>query len=305
LPAFILYNAISRIAMAQLQVKHRSIAIMSKPAKPALARLIPEIIDWLKARNYRVVIDRETSVYCQGVESISREDFGRRTLDYVLLLGGDGTLLSAARALGKTGIPVLGVNLGTLGFLAEVTLDNLYPALDAAEQGKATVEQRAMLHCTIERGEQGLASQDALNEVVVGKNNVARLNNFDLHIDNMFVSAFRADGIIVSTPTGSTAYSLAAGGPILTPAVDAFVITPVSAHSLTHRPLVVPDTSEIVVTVKNAKEDAFVSFDGQLGQQAIEGDRIRCRRSERSFNLVRLQSKFFDVLRTKLKWGLR
>jgi NAD+ kinase len=291
--------------MTHLQIQYRSVAIMSKPAKPELSHLIPEIINWLKARGYQVVIDRETSVYCKGVESVTREELAGRSLDYVLLLGGDGTLLSAARALGKAGIPVLGVNLGTLGFLAEVTLDNLYPALEAAEQGKASVEDRAMLHCTIERGEQRLTSQDALNEVVVGKNNVARLNNFDLYIDNMFVSAFRADGIIVSTPTGSTAYSLAAGGPILTPAVDAFVITPVSAHSLTHRPLVVPDTSEIVVVVKNAREDAFVSFDGQLGQPAVEGDRIRCRRSERNFKLVRLQSKFFEVLRTKLKWGLR
>lgn len=291
--------------MAQLRVHHRSVAIMSKPSKPELSQIIPEVVKWLTARDYKVVMDRETSVYCKGVESISREELAKRTLDYVLLLGGDGTLLAAARALGTAGVPVLGVNLGTLGFLAEVTLDNLYASLEAAEQGEASVEDRSMLHCAIERGERQLTSQDALNEVVVGKNNVARLNNFDLYIDNMFVSAFRADGIIVSTPTGSTAYSLAAGGPILTPAVDAFVITTVSAHSLTHRPLVVPDTSEIVVVVKNAKEDAFVSFDGQLGQPAVEGDRIRCRRSERSFKLVRLHSKFFDVLRTKLKWGLR
>ncbi len=291
--------------MPQLQVRHHSVAIMSKPAKPELSRLVPETVEWFKARGYTVVIDRETSVYCKGVESISRQELAARSLDYVLLLGGDGTLLAAARALRGAGIPVLGVNLGTLGFLAEVTLENMYAALETAHQGKAFVEDRAMLHCTIERGDQNLATQDALNEVVVGKNNVARLNNFDLFIDHMFVSSFRADGIIVSTPTGSTAYSLAAGGPILTPAVDAFVITPVSAHSLTHRPLVVPDTSEIVVVVKNAKEDAFVSFDGQLGQPAVEGDRIRCRRSEHSFKLVRLQSKFFEVLRTKLKWGLR
>jgi NAD+ kinase len=281
------------------------VALMSKPTKPELARIVPEVVDWLKARGYEVITDRETSNYCKGLEAMAREEIAKRPVRFVVLLGGDGTLLSAARVLARSDIPVIGVNLGSLGFLTEVTVKELFPALEAADAGKASIEERAMLDCQIERDGAALVSYDALNEIVVGKNTLSRLNSFEVNVDGVFVSNYKADGLIISTPTGSTAYSLAAGGPILTPAVEAFVITPVSPHSLTHRPLVVRDTAEIVIVVKAAKEGAFVSFDGQLGKGILEGDVIRCRKLAHKFKLLRFKSTFFDGLHSKLKWGQR
>ena len=281
------------------------VAIMSKPTKPELARIVPEVVDWLKARGYQIITDRETSNYCKGLESVAREDIAKQPVKFVVLLGGDGTLLSAARVLARSDIPVIGVNLGSLGFLTEVTIKDLFGALAAADQGVASIEERAMLECHIERDGRVLASFDALNEIVVGKNTLSRLNSFEVNIDGVFVSNYKADGLIISTPTGSTAYSLAAGGPILTPSVAAFVITPVSPHSLTHRPLVVNDSVNIDIVVKAAKEGAFVSFDGQLGQAILEGDTIRCRKLAHKFKLLRFKSTFFDGLHSKLKWGQR
>ena len=281
------------------------VALMSKPTKPELTRIVPEVVDWLQDRGYKVITDRETSNYCKGLESVPREEIANYPVKFVVLLGGDGTLLSAARVLARSDIPVLGINLGSLGFLTEVTVKDLYLALEAADQGKAGIEERSMLACQIERDGTVLVAYDALNEIVVGKNTLSRLNSFEVTIDGVFVSSYKADGLIVSTPTGSTAYSLAAGGPILTPSVEAFVITPVSPHSLTHRPLVVRDNAEIVIVVKAAKEGAFVSFDGQLGKAILEGDTIRCRKLAHTFKLLRFKSTFFDGLHSKLKWGQR
>jgi len=289
----------------QTPTPRKLVALMSKPTKPELARIVPEVIDWLKGRGYEVITDRETSNYCKGIEAVAREEIATYPVRFVVLLGGDGTLLSAARVLARADVPVIGVNLGSLGFLTEVTVKELYLALDLADQGKASVEERSMLACSIERGGAVLASYDALNEIVVGKNTLSRLNSFDVSIDGVFVSSYKADGLIISTPTGSTAYSLAAGGPILTPSVEAFVITPVSPHSLTHRPLVVRDNVEIEIVIKIAKEGAFVSFDGQLGKSILEGDTIRCRKLEHKFKLLRFKSTFFDGLHSKLKWGQR
>ena len=286
-------------------IPRKLVAIMSKPTKPELARIVPEVIDWLKARGYDVITDRETSNYCKGLEAVPREEIAKFPLRFVVLLGGDGTLLSAARVLARADVPVIGVNLGSLGFLTEVTVKELYSSLELADQGKASVEERSMLECHIERKGMVLATYEALNEIVVGKNTLSRLNSFDLSIDGVFVSSYKTDGLILSTPTGSTAYSLAAGGPILTPSVEAFVITPVAPHSLTHRPLVIRDDVAIDIVVKTAKEGAFVSFDGQLGMSILEGDTIRCRKLAHKFKLLRFKSTFFDGLHSKLKWGQR
>ncbi len=191
------------------------------------------------------MVDPETAPHAPGLEVMPREQMASRPLNFVIVLGGDGTLLSAARAVSKAGIPVLGVNLGSLGFLTEVPLDDLYPTLESIEQSCCNVETRSMVHCEVFRKNVCVGSYDGLNDVVVGKGTIARLNHCDVSIDGVFVSSYQADSLIVSTATGSTAYSLAAGGPILMPSVDAFVVTPVSEHSLTHRPLVVRDTSEI------------------------------------------------------------
>jgi len=229
----------------------------------------------------------------------------KRLPDLALVLGGDGTLLSAARAVAKVGTLILGVNLGTLGFMTEVALADLYPALEAIEKERYIVDVRSMLSCSLVRAGEVVATHSALNELVVSKSAIARLNYFELFVDSEFVSSYRADGLIIATPTGSTAYSLGAGGPILKPDVDAFVITPVSPHGLTHRPVVVRDTVEIEIEVKTGEEEAYLSLDGQVGMPMRDGDIVRCVKAEHPARLLRFQKTFFEVLATKLKWGER
>ena len=283
----------------------KSAAIFSKPAKPELAQIVPELLRWFQEHDYQVVVDQETAAYTSGVEAVERSAVAGRNPNFVVVLGGDGTLLAAARAVAKAGIPVLGVNLGSLGFLTEVPLADLYSTLAGMDQNKCGTELRSMLHCQLLRDGKCVAQYHALNDVVVNKSAIARLADFDLYIDQDFVSNYKADGLIVATPTGSTAYSLAAGGPILMPSVEGFVITPVSPHALTHRPLVVRDSVEISIVVKAAEENAFLSVDGQIGMPLLEGDRVTCRKSEHKVQLLRMKRTFFDVLRTKLKWGQR
>jgi len=285
--------------------KSKSAGIISKPGKPEVERVISDLLAWFRQHNYQVVVDPETALHAPGAEVLTRENMASHPLNFVVVLGGDGTLLSAARAVAKSGIPVLGVNLGSLGFLTEVPLENLYPTLQGIEDSCCNVETRSMVHCEVLRNGLGIAQYDALNDVVVGKSTVARLNHCDVYIDRVFVSSYQADSLIVSTPTGSTAYSLAAGGPILMPSVDALVITPVSAHSLTHRPLVVRDTAEIEIVVKTGEDEAYLSVDGQIGMPVFDGDRVHCRKSEHHVKLLHTQGTFFDVLRAKLKWGQR
>jgi len=285
--------------------KSKAAAIISKPGNPELARLVPKLLEWFQQHNYHVVVDIETASQAPGVEVLRREDMASRPLSFVVVLGGDGTLLSAARAVAKAGIPVLGVNLGSLGFLTEVPLTEVFSTLQGIEENSCNVETRSMVHCEILRQDSRVAGYDALNDVVVGKGTIARLNHCDVYVDRLFVSSYQADSLIVSTPTGSTAYSLAAGGPIVMPSVNALVVTPVSAHSLTHRPLVVPDTAEIEIVVKTGEDEAYLSVDGQVGMPMFDGDRVRCRKSQYQVKLLRVKGTFFDVLRTKLKWGQR
>jgi len=283
----------------------KAVGIVSKPNKLEVADIAPGLIKWLRANGHDFVVDPETAPHIPGARIFSRTEMGNLDLDFVIVLGGDGTLLSAARAVAKGGIPIVGVNLGALGFLAEVPLSELYSTLDSIEQGACSFDIRSMVHCEVRRGETAIASYDALNDVVVGKGTIARLNHCDVYIDDAFVSRYQADSLIVSTPTGSTAYSLAAGGPILMPNVDAFVVTPVSAHSLTHRPLVVKSSSKIEIVVLTGDEEAYLSIDGQAGMPMLDGDRVCCRKSEYQVKLLHTTGTFFDVLHSKLKWGQR
>jgi NAD+ kinase len=285
--------------------KGKAAAIVSKPDKPELAKIVPGLIDWFRQHRYQLVVDVETSPYASGVEVLQRDEMASRPLNLVVVLGGDGTLLSAARSMAKAAIPVLGVNLGSLGFLTEVPLEELYPTLQGVEEGCCNVEARSMVHCELIRNGSLVATYEALNDIVVGKGTIARLNHCAVYIDGAFVSVYKADSLIVSTPTGSTAYSLAAGGPILMPAVDAFVVTPVAAHSLSLRPLVVPDTCAIEIVVNTGLDEAYLSVDGQIGMPMYDGDRLACRKSEHQVKLLRIKGTFFDVLRAKLKWGQR
>jgi NAD+ kinase len=283
--------------------KGKAAAIVSKPDKPELANVVPGLIEWFRENHYQIVVDPETAPYATGVDVLGRDEMASHPLNFVVVLGGDGTLLSAARSMAKAGIPVLGVNLGSLGFLTEVPLDELYPTLDAIEEGCCNVETRSMVHCDVLRKDSVVASYDAVNDIVVGKGTISRLNHCAVYIDAAFVSVYKADSLIVSTPTGSTAYSLAAGGPILMPSVNAFVVTPVAAHSLTHRPLVVPDTSRLDIVVNTGQDEAYLSIDGQVGMPMHDGDRVVCRKSEREVKLLRIKGTFFEILRAKLKWG--
>jgi NAD+ kinase len=280
-------------------------AIISRPARSEVARTVPELLAWLHAHGYEVIVDPETAKYSNGEEEVSRSQMSSRPLDLVVVLGGDGTLLSAARATAPVDVPLLGVNLGSLGFLTDVPLSSLFSMLDSIAQGQAAVEQRSLMQCELLRGGEILGSYLVFNDAVVNKTALARLNNYDLFVDKAFVSSYRADGMIVATPTGSTAYSLSAGGPVLMPTVNAFVITPVAPHSLTHRPLVVPDSVVVELLLRSDEEVAYLSLDGQPGLDLCDGDRVRCRRSEHSVSLFRTDHDFFHVLRTKLKWGER
>ena len=283
----------------------KAAGIVSKPGKPQLATVVPQLLQWLKDHRYKVVVDEETKPHAPGIEVVPREQMASQSLNFVVVLGGDGTLLSASRAVAKAGIPVLGVNLGSLGFLTEVPLDQLYPTLQAIENSCCNVETRCMVHCEVVRKDKVVSTYEALNDIVVGKGTISRLNSCDVYVDGEFVSAYKADSLIVSTPTGSTAYSLSAGGPIMMPTVNALLVTPVAAHSLTHRPLVVPDTSGIELVVNTGEDEAYLSVDGQIGMPMYDGDRVRCRKSEHQVKLLRVQGTFFDVLRAKLKWGQR
>jgi NAD+ kinase len=296
--------------MASLQASsqeraQKTAAIISRPDRPEVARLLPDLFTWLSEHGYKVILDVETATYATGQEVVPRAQMSSRALDLVIVLGGDGTLLSAARVTAAVDVPLLGVNLGSLGFLTDVPLQSLYPMLEAIAQGRAPVEQRSLMECQLLRGDTVRGTYLVFNDAVVNKTALARLNTYDLHIDEAFVASYRADGMIVATPTGSTAYSLSAGGPVLMPTVKALVITPVAPHSLTHRPLVVPDSVEIEILLRSEEEVAYLSLDGQPGMDLRDGDRVHCRRSEHQVSLFRTGTDFFHVLRTKLKWGER
>jgi NAD+ kinase len=283
----------------------KSVAIISKPWKHELATILPDLLSWFHQRGYHIYTDEETARYSDGGGVVAREEIGRKHPDFALVLGGDGTLLSAARAVAHEGVPILAVNLGSLGFLTEIPLNELYGALEAVDQGQCPIELRSVLQCQLVRKGQCISNNFALNDVVVNKSAIARLVEFDLYIDDNFVFQYKADGVIIATPTGSTAYSLAAGGPVLMPSVDAFVVTPVCPHSLTHRPLVVTEKSQIELRVETGEEEAFLSIDGQVGLPVRQGDHVICHRAAHNVKLMRVRHNFFEILRNKLKWGER
>ncbi len=281
-------------------------AIISKRGKPELGRIASEVISWLSDHGYSVLADSVTCELCSGCELAEREHLIEKKPDFVIVLGGDGTLLSTARSVAQAGIPILGINLGSLGFLTEVRQDEISRALTEIDSGQCALSLRSMVHCQVRRGDEFLSHHDALNDIVVHQSELARVTDFDVLVDGAFVANYKADGIIIATPTGSTAYSLAAGGPVLSPDLPGFVITPVAPHALTNRPLVVPDSARIEVKMKDNREHALLTIDGQQGVTLAEGDIVQCSKSDLKVKLFNLANRsFFDVLRTKLKWGER
>ncbi|MGD0155450.1 MAG: NAD(+)/NADH kinase [Terracidiphilus sp.] len=282
----------------------KSVAIVCKPNREELKRLLPELVAWLRGHGYDPVLDREGGSYTDAASSLPRAELPARSPELVIVLGGDGTLLAAARIFAKFGTPILSVNLGFLGFLTEVRLADLYATLENWCSGCHSLDERAMLHAILWRDGAEAASFDALNEIVVSKGDIARMGEFAVELDGRSVARFRADGVIVSTPTGSTAYTLAANGPILTPDVDAMVVTPICPHLLTLRPIVVRGDASLTVRVEGVPNVALLTIDGQQGLELCRGDEVRCCRSSHTVKLVRLSdSGFFEALRSKLSWG--
>jgi len=283
----------------------KTVGIISKPAVPAAAELVPTLMRWLAERGLTLRYDEETANYAGKRDGMPRENVPDGT-DLIIVLGGDGTLLSAARAIRSREVPLFPVNLGGLGFLTAITIDEIFPELERAFRGEHRIGKRKLLEADLIRGEQTVGHYEALNDVVVTKADIARIIDLDAHVDQMFVCRYKADGLIVATPTGSTAYSLSAGGPIIFPSVSAICLTPICPHMLTNRPVIVPETSTIRITSQAEDHEAFLTIDGQIGEPLNKGDQIVCRSSTYSLMLVRPpKMMFFDVLREKLKWGER
>lgn len=281
-------------------------SIIAKQGKPDLEPIAREVTQWLLGHGYSVTGDAVIREFCPECEPADRDALVEKRPDFVVVLGGDGTLLSVARTVAAAGIPILGVNLGSLGFLTETKQEEISQALTVVDSGLCELSLRSMVHCQVSRKGQCVAGYDALNDIVVNQQAVARITEFEVRVNRVFVANYKADGLIVSTPTGSTAYSLAAGGPILAPDVPGFVITPVASHALTNRPLVVQDTAVIEIQVAVTREQAYLTIDGQQGLPLEEGDIVQCRKSEFQVRLFKLPERtFFQVLRTKLKWGER
>jgi NAD+ kinase len=283
-------------------------------AKHHLRQAAPHLADisaWLRSRGLQAVFETATAALCtppcdwpvRDKEALVTE------VDIVLVLGGDGTLLGMADRIAEAGfsIPILGVNFGSLGFLTEVTLPELYPALESAVTGRARIEERLMLQSTTVRQSESIVTRIALNDVVITKTARSRLIDLSISVGDEFVTRVKGDGLIIATPTGSTAYNLAAGGPIVEPSVDALVITPIAPHTLTNRPIVIPSSSPVrVQPLMDERDEVFVTFDGQAGYQLQAGDDVRVCRAEARLRLIRPSTRsYFAVLREKLKWGER
>jgi NAD+ kinase len=308
--------------------KIKTVGILSKPHREKAREVVPKLRAWLEARRICAVIERETS-QCAGMAAGIPLAEWAANLDLAIVLGGDGTLLGAARVLGAKQVPILGVNLGSLGFLTSVALDELYPQLELILAGRHETNTRMMLEASIVRkGRAGNAIEPdihshpdchneadiepyvAMNDAVVNQAALARLMDFDVHVDSSHIGRYRADGLIVATPTGSTAYLLAAGGPIVHPALDAFVITPICPHMLTNRPIVIPDTAKVEIEFPHETETAdltlHLTLDGQLGFALQRGDSVTIRKSESRVILVSPRERtYYEMLRDKLRWGER
>jgi len=282
------------------------VGVVAKPGATEAGEVVLRLLDWLTARGLAPVLEKETAglVPSASVPCVAKTELPAH-VDLVVVLGGDGTLLSTARAVGDLGVPLLGVNLGGLGFLTATTLEEMLPALDALVAGHMTVDERMMLRARVLRHGQPLGEYAALNDVVITKSAMSRIIDLAVSVEGRHATSYRADGLIISTPTGSTAYNLSAGGPIVFPEMDAIVLTPICSHTLTNRPIVLPGGPRIEVTLL-VEQEVMVTVDGQIGVNLRERDTVEVVKAPARIRLVRFPQKdFFSVLRTKLKWGAR
>jgi len=281
-----------------------TIGILSRPRREQLSVVVPSLLKWLEARGIKTALDEETvAALPTGSKGQPRSAVADAS-QLLLVLGGDGTMLAAARLAAPRRIPILPINMGSLGFLTSFTLDELYPALEETLAGNSSISQRVMLQAELVRAGSVIESQSALNDVVIHKGALARMIQLELNINSDFVCRYRADGLIVSSPTGSTAYSLSAGGPIVHPAVEAFIITPICPHMLTDRPVVVRDYSQVEIKMNGDAESVYLTLDGQRGVPLEPTDILRVQRAKEHLQLIQPPKKpYFEILRNKLKWG--
>jgi NAD+ kinase len=278
-------------------VELKTLALFRKKSTPEADQVAEGVRTWASERSVRVLDDAGLDQFLSA---------GGEGLDLLVVLGGDGTLLSAVRTLRGCPVPLLGVNLGSLGFLTEITLGELYPTLEMVLEGKTFLEPRATLAGTVERGEKRIGEYQVLNDLVVNKGALARISELEVRVNGRYLTTYKADGLILATPTGSTAYSLSAGGPIVSPELPAIVLSPICPHTLTHRPILLADDAEIEIQLVFKNGEVYLTLDGQEGFDLREGDVVRARKSERQVLLVRSPSRdYYQVLRTKLMWGGR
>jgi NAD+ kinase len=287
------------------QLRIRRVGLMVKPKIKGAGPIIERLSDFLDERGLELLAEPIVAEMAPGCRArlVPREELSA-TIDLLMVLGGDGTMLAAARLIGGQRIPVLGINFGGLGYLTEFTLEEVFPALERVVAGEALVDSRMMLDAIVQRAGRCVAEYSVLNDAVVNKSALARIIQIECWIDGAPVTTFRADGLIVSTPTGSTAYSLAAGGPIVHPSVAAIVITPICPHMLTNRPLVISDTAEVKLMLRTPREEVTLTLDGQVGFALQVEDEVIVRKSAKTFDLISPMNKnYFQVLRDKLYWG--
>jgi NAD+ kinase len=284
-------------------MKSKSIGILTKPKFPEVKATLRAVVSWLRERHIDVILDSTSATVLGEPGGLQKTQLAGKA-DVLLVLGGDGTMLNAARLAGERGIPILGVNMGGLGFLTEVRLEHLYPSLDRVFANDFVLDERLMLKTHVHRHGETVARGVVLNDVVISKGTLARMIELKIAIQGQFVTNLRGDGLIISTPTGSTAYSLSAGGPIINPAVQSLILTPICPHTLTHRPLIVPGNVEIEVTLTSKDDGAMATLDGQVGIAMTQGDTAVIMTSEHRTRLIRFpESHYYEVLREKLKWG--
>jgi NAD+ kinase len=269
-------------------MKIASVVIVTKPHQPDVAKVASELAAWFEAKGIQASMDPAAATRA----------------DLCVVVGGDGTLLAAARLIGKRQVPILAINYGGLGFLTEVTRDEMYPALESMLAGKAVMQSRMTMDVTLHHNGAAAETYQALNDAVIHKGTLARIIELEASVDDQYVAKYRSDGLILATPTGSTAYNVSAGGPIVYPTMAAIIMTPISSHTLTNRPLVLPPESRVEVTLRSVPDDVYLTVDGQVGKKLESGDRVIVQKSSRLVQLIAPQGKsFFDVLRDKLKWG--
>jgi NAD+ kinase len=283
----------------------KKIGIIAKKNKPEAIEVTRKLLSWLKERGVEVILDKDIASHGMPIPGVEKAEIPSQ-VDMVVVLGGDGTLLSVVRLEGIENIPILGVNLGAMGFLTEIPLEELFPTLEKILKGDYEKDKRMTLQAVVRREGKIIASYSVLNDVVINKGALARIIDLEININGRYLTTFKADGLILCTPTGSTGYSLSAGGPIIHPSLNSIGLTPICSHTLTNRPLIFPDTVIIDVQINSRHDEVFLTLDGQEGLALKPQDTISLKKGRNSISLIKSPYRnYFDVLKTKLKWGER